>query len=90
MKSVVVNASDVLNKEKNPKLCLSPLRYLKECQNCTRFKQELSKYKGDMEKTIKKMSCKPQIKPEVIGLYKEKQKLLKQLKEVNKKMEMGE
>ena len=87
MKSVVVNVKDILDKEKNPNLCLSPLRYVGECQNCTKFKQELRKYGWDIEKTIKKMSCKPQVKKEVVELYKEKQKLMQRLKEVNKKLE---
>ena len=88
MRVAVVNVKDILDPEKNPTLCLSPLRYTGECHKCQKFKFALTNnYGNDIEKAIKSMKCKPQIDPIFIELHKKKLTLLKQLRELNKKME---
>ena len=67
----------------NPQLCLSPKRFLKTCHNCERFKKAFSKFK-DIELTIQKLKCHPQIHENYISLLKKKRELLEQLKIINK------
>ena len=88
MKVAIVNVDDVLDPEKNPTLCLSPLRFTGQCRKCRKFQLALANnYNNDIERAIKSMKCKPQIDPIFIELHKKKLALLKQLRELNKKME---
>jgi len=87
MKVAVVNSKDVLDPEKNPTLCLSPLRFMGQCHKCGKFQLALTNnYGNDIEKAINSMKCKPQIDPIFIELHKKKLTLLKQLREINKKI----
>jgi len=87
MRVVVVNVDDVLDSEKNPTLCLSPLRFTGQCHKCGKFQLALTNnYGNDIEKAINSMKCKPQIDPLFIELHKKKLTMLKQLREINKKI----
>ena len=87
MKVAVVNSKDVLDPEKTPTLCLSPLRFTGQCHKCGKFQLALTNnYGNDIEKAINSMKCKPQIDPIFIDLHKEKLTFLKQLREINKKI----
>ncbi|RLG16739.1 hypothetical protein DRN69_00195 [Candidatus Pacearchaeota archaeon] len=76
MKTVTVNSKEI---GKSPTLCMSPLRYLKECHKCDKFK------KRKLSEALK-MKCQPRIKPEILELLKRKEKLLEEIKEINEKL----
>ena len=87
MKVAIVDVKDVLDPEKNPTLCLSPLRFTGQCHKCGKFQLALANnYNNDIERAIKSMKCKPQIDPIFIELHKEKLALLKQLRKIKKKI----
>ena len=86
VKSIIVDVKEILNKDKNPTICLSPLRYLGKCIECERFKQELRKNNFDIELVIKKMKCKPIVSKEQINAFKEKKMLLDKLRKVEKRI----
>jgi len=69
----------IINRIRKPVLCLSPLRALKKCHKCQIFKKYLNG-------SIKQLKCNPQLTKEALKLISEKQRLLKQLREINKKL----
>ena len=77
MKKKIISSKETAE---SPTLCMSPLRYLKECHKCEKFKAK--KLKDAL-----KMKCQPRVKPEVIELLRRKEKLLKKLREIDKKLE---
>ena len=87
MKVAIVDIRDILDPEKNPDLCLSPLRYTGDCIRCQRFKRALQNNNYDVDLTIKTLRCKPQVSKEAIKLFEKKKELLKELREINKEIE---
>jgi len=80
MKSAIVNISEITDKEKNPTLCISPLRYTDNCYKCRIYKQEIRR------KPLDKIKCKPIVSNEVKRLPEQKRELLDKLAEVNKEL----
>ena len=87
MKVAIVNIKDILDPEKNPDLCLSPLRYTGDCIRCWRFKRALQKNQYDILLTINTLKCKPIVSKEAIKLFKKKKELLEELRKINKEIE---
>ena len=84
MKAKVVTLKEITNE--NPIMCLYPLRYLRQCHKCDKFKISLYKTK-DIDKAIARMKCKPTINKEFRSLYKKKRNLINELEKINKKLE---
>jgi len=91
MKTKVVSIEEL--KEDNSTLCLSPLRVFGECHKCPTFKHNLdynkNKYRNinkAIEETLKNIKCNPKINLGTFELIKKKEKLLKEIKEINKKL----
>lgn len=96
MEAKVVSVKDVV--KNNPTLCLSPARYFEKCHKCSVFQkmlqcqmkkheQENLSIKELIEIAVSEMSCKPQIKNEVIELLARKQELLQELAEIRRRID---
>jgi len=67
----MVDFKDLFNKQKNPTLCLSACRVLKNCHECQNFQRAFSNSK---EHNLK---CNPQLKPEIKKLLLKRRRLTK-------------
>ena len=75
MKTQVVSFKEMV--EDNPTLCLSPLRMLGHCHRCEHYRQ-------------KERKCNPRVKPEILALLEEKQRLLQRVREINRWIGLAE
>lgn len=69
--STTIKLSEIAN---NPSLCLSPLRAMQKCYQCDVFVRAKDK---------SKLTCKPQIPPNIQVLIERKEKLLEELRKIN-------
>lgn len=76
MKIAYVNSGDILDKEKNPTLCMSALRYTGGCLECLKRTLQMENY--DLEKVLSKVLCNPIISEDMLRLYKEKERMQKE------------
>ena len=77
MKYAVVSSKEIMDKEKNPTLCLSPKRYLEECLSCDVLKDKIRAVQrrdgGSIQDAIKtalaEIKCKPIISADKLEKY---------------------
>ena len=91
IKSVVVDISEIKDEEKNPMLCLSPLRFTGQCWQCVKVKQHVArlkktgKYTGIID-AMRSMKCKPIIDKETALMLTKKEQLEKRIEELKKEI----
>ena len=73
MKVAIVDSKDLFDEEKNPTLCISPLRYTDGCLEC--LKHVLQRENYNLEAVLKKVKCNPIITDNMLKLHKEKELL---------------
>lgn len=90
MKVAVVDAKELTDKEKNPTLCMSPLRYVGKCVTCRVFKDAqydiIKKRKRTVKETLLYLKCKPIISNEQMDILLMKEKLINDKAELDKKI----
>lgn len=76
MKTAIVNSKDVFDKEKNPTLCLSALRYTGGCHKCPLLKRLITRKGMDLEEAVKTIACDPIITRDIYQLHEERKALV--------------
>jgi hypothetical protein len=84
MKVKIINFSDL---KKNQNLCLLTYPHFKNCAKCGQFQCQFKFNKFDINKTLKKMNCKPQLKKSHLNLMLRKIKINKRADKINKLFE---
>ncbi|RLG13928.1 MAG: hypothetical protein DRN66_03290 [Candidatus Nanohalarchaeota archaeon] len=87
---IVVNYKDI-TAENNPTLCMSPHRFLKQCNRCPIFYQRLMYYRNKekisaeqaIQATINNLECRPQLSDEIKIKMIRKYILLDMIKNIN-------
>ena len=92
---IVVNYKDI-TAENNPTLCMSPHRFLKQCNRCRIFHQRLMYYRNKekmsaeqaIQATINNLKCQPQLSDEIKIKMVRKYKLLDMIKNISAEVEL--
>jgi len=97
MKMKVVSMMEVCG---SPTLCISPLRFFGECHRCDVFisrvageRRRVRQQGGNLpvekaiDRAISGLKCGPNVKGEIVALFKRKEELLAELHKINKKLE---
>jgi len=90
MKSAIVDVKEITDKEKNPTLCISALRYVVKCVTCEVLKHAqydiIKKRKRTIKETLQYLKCKPIISKEQMDIWIMKEKLINDKAELDKKI----
>lgn len=90
MKVAVVDVKEITDKDKNPTLCISPLRYVGKCVTCRVFKDAqydiIKERKRTVKETLQYLKCKPNISKEQMDILAMKEKLINDKAELDKKI----
>jgi len=73
-------------KKDNPTLCLSAKRVFSRCNECPSFKRVYRKYNHNIIEAKNHLECNPIIDQKRVNLLEKKQRITRELNEINKQL----